>query len=113
MLRRTWYSIIGVIAVAAIVIGINMFADARLANVHVDLTSNHIYTLSKGTRHILEGLKEPVTLPLFYSRRLGSTVPVYGTYADHVREMLGEYAAVSGGKVRLEFYDPEPFSDTE
>ena len=40
-------------------------------------------------------------------------MPVYGTYADHVREMLGEYAAASDGKIRLEFYDPEPFSDTE
>ena len=90
-----------------------MFADARLANVHVDLTQGQIYTLSPGTRQILAGLKEPITLRLFYSRRLGSTVPVYGTYADHVREMLGEYAAVSDGKVKLEFYDPEPFSDTE
>jgi ABC-type uncharacterized transport system involved in gliding motility auxiliary subunit len=113
MRRRIWSSIIGVVAVAAIVIGINMFADARLANLHVDLTRNHIYTLSPGTRQILAGLKEPVTLRLFYSRRLGSTVPIYGTYADHVREMLGEYAAVSGGKIRTEFYDPEPFSDTE
>jgi ABC-type uncharacterized transport system involved in gliding motility auxiliary subunit len=113
MLRRTWFSIIGVIAVAAIVIGINMFADARLANLHVDLTRSHIYTLSKGTRQIVSGLKEPITLRLFYSRRLGSTVPVYGAYADHVREILGEYAAVSNGKIRLEFYDPEPFSDTE
>jgi ABC-type uncharacterized transport system involved in gliding motility auxiliary subunit len=113
MRRRIWFSIVGVIAVAAIVIGINMFADARLANQHVDLTQSHIYTLSKGTRQILSGLKEPITLRLFYSRRLGSTVPVYGTYADHVREMLSEYAAVSDGKVRLEFYDPEPFSDTE
>jgi ABC-type uncharacterized transport system involved in gliding motility auxiliary subunit len=113
MLRRTWYSIIGVVAVAAIVIGINMFADARLANVHVDLTRSHIYTLSKGTRQILADLKEPITLRLFYSRRLGTTVPIYGTYADHVREVLGEYAAVSDGKIKLEFYDPEPFSDTE
>ena len=96
MRRRTWFSIIGVIAVAAIVIGINMFADARLANLRVDLTRSHIYTLSAGTRQILSGLKEPITLRLFYSRRLGATVPVYGTYADHVREMLGEYAAVSG-----------------
>jgi ABC-type uncharacterized transport system involved in gliding motility auxiliary subunit len=113
MRRRIWFSIIGVTAVAAIVIGINMFADARLANQRVDLTRNHIYTLSPGTRQILSGLKEPITLRLFYSRRLGSTVPVYGTYADHVREMLGEYAAVSGGRIGLEFYDPEPFSDTE
>ncbi|HEY0184659.1 MAG TPA: Gldg family protein [Rhodopila sp.] len=112
-LRRLAFSIAGVIAVAAIAIGINMFADARLANVQIDLTQGKIYTLSPGTRQILAGLKEPVTLRLFYSRQLGSTVPAYGTYADHVREMLGNYASVSNGKVRLEFYDPEPFSDTE
>jgi ABC-type uncharacterized transport system involved in gliding motility auxiliary subunit len=112
-MRRLWFSVLGVIAVAAIVIGINLFADARLANVHVDLTRGHIYTLSGGTKQILAGLKEPVTLRLFYSRQLGSTVPVYGSYADHVREMLENYAAVSNGKVKLEFYDPEPFSDTE
>ena len=41
-MRRLSFSILGVIAAAAIVIGINMFADARLANVHVDLTKGHI-----------------------------------------------------------------------
>src|SRR5215475_3647825 len=71
-----------------------------------DTATTEIYTLS-----LHDAL--PITLRLFYSRRLGSTVPVYGTYADHVREILGEYAAVSGGKIHLEFYDPEPFSDTE
>ena len=113
MRRRVWSSVIGVVAVGAIVIGINMFADARLANMHVDLTQSHIYTLSRGTRDILRGLKEPITLRLFYSRELGSAVPVYGAYADHVREILREYAAIADGKIRLEFYDPEPFSDTE
>ena len=113
MRRRFWYSIVGVIAVAAIVIGVNMFADARLAYVHADLTENHIYTLSPGTRQILKSLKEPITLRLYYSRLLGSTVPVYGSYADRVREMLEEYAAVADGKIRLEFYDPAPFSRVE
>ncbi len=93
-MRRLWFSLAGVVAVAAIVIGVNLFADARLANVQVDLTRDHIYTLSPGTRQVLASLKEPVTLRLFYSRRLGSTVPVYGSYADHVREMLENYAAV-------------------
>ncbi len=112
-MRRVWFSLIGVVAAAAIAIGVNLFADARLANVQLDLTQGKIYTLSPGTRQVLAALKEPVTLRLFYSRQLGSTVPAYGTYADHVREMLRDYASISGGKVRLEFYDPEPFSDTE
>ena len=112
-MRRLLFSILGVIAVAAIAIGINMFADARLATAQLDLTQGKIYTLSSGTRQVLRDLKEPVTLRLFYSRKLGSTVPTYGSYADHVREMLRDYASLSKGKVKLEFYDPEPFSDTE
>ena len=112
-MRRLSFSIVGVLAVLAIAIGINLFADARLANMQLDLTKSGLYSLSPGTRTILSGLKEPVTLRLFYSRRLGSTVPVYGSFADQVREMLQNYASVSGGKIKLEFYDPEPFSDTE
>ena len=112
-MRRLAFSVVGVIAAAAIVIGINMFADARFANMRADLTQGKIYTLSKGTQQILDSLKEPVTLRFFYSRRLGATIPVYGTYADHIREMLQEYQSASRGKVKVELYDPEPFSDTE
>jgi hypothetical protein len=112
-MRRVLFSIVGVAAAAAIAFGINMVADARLANVQLDLTQGRLFTLSDGTKQVLAGLKEPVTLRLFYSRKLGSTVPAYGTYADQVREMLRDYASISGGKVKLELYDPEPFSDTE
>src|SRR6201995_5347933 len=112
-MRRLTFSIIGVLAAAAIAIGINLFADTRLANVQLDLTQGHIYSLSPGTKQILAGLKEPVTLRLFYSRQLGSTVPAYGSYADPVLGMLRDYASVSNGKVKVESYDPEPFSDTE
>lgn len=112
-MRRLFSSIAAVLSVLAIVVGINMFADARLATVQLDLTQGHLYTLSPGTRQILAALKEPVTLRLFYSRKLGTSVPAYGSYADHVREMLRDYAALSHGMVKLQFYDPEPFSDTE
>jgi ABC-type uncharacterized transport system involved in gliding motility auxiliary subunit len=112
-MRRLWFSIIGILAVAGIAIGINLFADARLGSVQADLTASHLYTLSSGTKAVLSDLKEPVTLRLFYSRKLGATVPSYGSYADHVREMLLNYASLSNGKVKVEFYDPEPYSDTE
>ena len=112
-MRRAWYSIIGVIAVAAILVGINLIADARLANAQIDVTQGHVYTLSKGTRSILRGLKEPITLRLFYSPQLGTRVPAYGNYSDRVRELLATYARDSHGKVKLEFYNPEPFSDLE
>jgi ABC-type uncharacterized transport system involved in gliding motility auxiliary subunit len=112
-MRRLWSSLVGVLAVAAILVGINVLVDTRLANAQLDLTQQHLYTLSKGTRTIIDGLKEPVTLRLYYSRALGTRIPAYGAYADRVRQMLLQYASLARGKVKIEFYDPEPFSDTE
>ena len=112
-MQRIWFSFIGVIAAAAIAIGVNLFADAKLSQIRLDLTQQRLYTLSPGTQKILASLKDPITLRLFYSRRLGSTVPAYGSYADRVQEMLQQYVALSNGKLKLELLDPEPFSDTE
>ena len=111
--RRLWSSALGLLAAAGLAVGINLLADRLLARARLDLTEQHLYTLSEGTRQVLAGLKDPVTLRLFYSRRLGAAIPLYGAYADRVREMLQEYVALSNGKVRLELYDPEPFSELE
>jgi ABC-type uncharacterized transport system involved in gliding motility auxiliary subunit len=111
--RRLWSSALGLLAAAVLAIGVNMLADRLLPRARVDLTQQHLYTLSDGTKQVLAGLKDPITLRLFYSRRLGAAIPVYGAYADRVREMLSEYAGLSGGKVKLEVLDPEPFSELE
>ncbi len=110
---RVISSIAGLVGVLAMLVGMNLFAEARLASVQLDVTQQHLYTLSPGTTRILEGLKEPVTLRLYYSRQLGARLPAYGAFADRVQEMLREYGRISGGKLRLEVYDPEPFSDVE
>ncbi|HZF76533.1 MAG TPA: Gldg family protein [Acetobacteraceae bacterium] len=104
---------IALILALVLAVGVNMLADRLLPRAQFDLTANRIYTLSDGTRQVLQGLQEPVTFRLFYSRRLGATVPVYGAYAERVRAMLQEYAALSRGRLRLEVLDPEPFSETE
>jgi len=112
-MRRLWMSVVGVVAVAAILVGINLVAEYRLASAKLDLTQQRLYTLAPGTRKILAELKDPITLRFYYSRTLGSRIPMYGAYADRIAEMLREYAAASDGKIRLEFFDPEPFSQTE
>src|SRR5207302_2571055 len=71
------------------------------------------YSLSRGTRQTLARIDEPVTLRFYYSTRLGDSAPAYGVYAQHVRELLDEYVAAARGKLRLETYNPQPFSDTE
>jgi ABC-type uncharacterized transport system involved in gliding motility auxiliary subunit len=111
--RRIWSSALGLVAAAALAVGVNMLADRLAPRARIDLTQQHLYTLSDGTNSVLRGLQDPITLRLFYSRRLGAAVPAYGSYAERVRAMLEEYVAVSGGKIHLEVLDPEPFSETE
>ena len=41
-MRRLAFSITGVIAAAAIMIGVNMFADARLSQIRADMTRGKI-----------------------------------------------------------------------
>ncbi|MGH7057543.1 MAG: GldG family protein [Acetobacteraceae bacterium] len=111
--RRFWSSALAVVAVAVIAIGVNLFAEARLGDARLDLTQGGIYTLSKGTRETLARLHEPITLKLYYSRKLGATLPSYAEYAERVQAMLRQYAARSHGMIRIKFYDPLPFSRTE
>jgi ABC-type uncharacterized transport system involved in gliding motility auxiliary subunit len=78
-----------------------------------DLTAEHLYTLAKGTRQTLAKIGEPITLRFYYSNRLGDSASAYGVYAQRVRELLEQYVAAADGKIRLEIYDPQPFSDAE
>lgn len=113
MQARSWSAMVGVAALAALLAGVNMAVAGLVGTAQLDVTQGGLYTLSPGTRGVLRALKEPVTLRLYYSPQLGGTVPVYGAYHDRVVAMLRQYAALSRGNLRLEFRDPEAYSDTE
>src|SRR5665213_2272243 len=100
------------VAIALILVAGNFIA-ARYAAVRLDLTGERLYTLARGTRQTLAKIEEPITLRLYYSNRLVTTAPTYGVYAQRVRELLDQYVAAAHGKLRLEVYDPQPFSDAE
>lgn len=112
-MNRLWFSAVGVLGMLAMLVGVNYAAETRLPAVQLDLTAQKIYTLSPGTRAILAAVKEPITLRLYYSQTLGARIPAIGAQADRVREMLRQFAELAPGKIRLEFLDPEPFSETE
>jgi len=103
----------GLVAALVLAVAVNVLAERFLGTVRIDLTEQRLYTLSEGTRTVLRGIEEPITLRLYYSERLGREIPLYAGLATRVREFLREYAALSQGKIRLEFYEPEPFSEVE
>ncbi len=110
---RTLYSTSGLVAVALLLLAINLFAGLLIKGARFDMTENKLYTLSDGTRNILARLDEPITLRFYFSEKQFSNMPVYATYGQRVRELLEEYAAVSGDKLQLIIETPEPFSDAE
>ncbi len=98
--------------IALILVSVNVIAG-RFLRLRLDLTAEHLYTLSPGTSRTLAKIGEPITLRFYYSKKLGDTAPAYGVYARRVRELLDQYVAAAHGKIRLEVFDPQPFSPVE
>ncbi len=105
-------SVAALICIGLMLISINIIAG-RYLTARLDLTEGKLYTLSRGTKQTLAKISEPITLRLYYSTRLGETAPTYGVYAERVRELLDQYVTAARGKIRLELYSPQPFSDVE
>ena len=103
----------GLLGVAALFLVINMLSSVLFTSMRADLTENRLYTLTEGTRNILAGIQEPITLYLFYSDKASEDVPQLRTYATRVRELLQEYMSLSQGKVVLNIVDPLPYSEQE
>jgi ABC-type uncharacterized transport system involved in gliding motility auxiliary subunit len=109
---RRAIAVAALVWIALLLISANIVIG-RWFTARLDLTADKLYTLSPGTLHTLAKIDEPITLRLYYSKQLGDEVPAYGVYAQRVRELLDQYVAAADGKIRLETYNPQPFSDVE
>ena len=99
--------------IAVLFIAVNVLSSTMLTSNRLDLTQEKLYTLSDATLRLAAKIDEPITFRLFYSKSLGVAVPGYAIYQRRVRDLLTEYVNASDGKVQLEIYDPQPFSDIE
>jgi ABC-type uncharacterized transport system involved in gliding motility auxiliary subunit len=94
--------------VVAVIVSNQLFKGLR-----IDLTENGLYTLSAGTKRILQNIDEPINLYFYFSDQATEAVPSLRDYANRVREMLEEFTDASQGKLRLSVIDPLPFSEDE
>lgn len=101
----------GLLVVLAILVLLNMLVHNL--RIRADLTEDNLYTLSDGTRSLLDGLQRPVTLKFYFSRSNENIPMPLKQYGERIRDLLQEYRANSGGRVILEVYDPKPDSDEE
>lgn len=90
-----------------------IISSKYLVGVRLDLSESGLYTLSTGTKNILKGLDQPVTLNLYFSEKASSQLPALRTYAQRVEELLEEYVGLSDGKITFIKIDPVPFSESQ
>lgn len=113
MNHKNLYSTGSLAVLALLFVGLVILSGTLLRGCRVDLTENGQYTLSDGTRAILEGLEEPVTLYYFFSEDASRELPQVRSHARWVGELLDDMADRAGGKLTVRRVDPEPFSPEE
>lgn len=102
---------IGALLVLGILIAVNaLFSPVSIRS---DVTDEKLYTVSDGTKTMLNDLERDVTLKFYFSKS-NKRVPVpLKNFANRVRDLLKEYEAESDGKLVIEEFDPKPDSDAE
>jgi ABC-type uncharacterized transport system involved in gliding motility auxiliary subunit len=107
------YAFAAIVLAAIAFVAINIAADTAFTTAKLDLTENGQFTLAQGTRNIIANLKEPITLRFYFSKEVAADYAQTVDYAKRVRDLLGEYAALSHGRILLEEVDPEPYTEAE
>ncbi len=101
----------GLMVLLALLIVVNALSGSL--RLRADLTAENLYTLSEGTRDLLQQLPREVTLKFYYSRHAEGFPPALQQYAQRITDLLQEYAAASKGRLALEVLDPKPDSTEE
>jgi ABC-type uncharacterized transport system involved in gliding motility auxiliary subunit len=112
-MKRILYSGLGLLLIAVAFLLFNGLSGALLSGARLDLTEQKLYTLSPGTRQILDSLDEPLTLRLFFSDQATGELPALRNQARRVEELLRTYVRAADGKLNLQVIDPEAFSEQE
>lgn len=113
-MNKTNQSVIAIVIAAALFLTINVLGSVTLKSARVDFTEDQLYTLSDGTKTILENLKQDISLYFFFSKKVADDAdPQISEFAQRIEELLEEYVAHAGGKLSLEVIDPELYSDEE
>ncbi|MBV1881387.1 MAG: Gldg family protein [Pseudomonadales bacterium] len=113
MNKKLLFSGVGLGLVAIITVVMIGISNGVMNTARFDLTENQLYTVSEGTKNIVEGLEQPVELYFFYSNEVTKEIPDLRHYAKRVEELLQEYELLAPDKITLHVIDPVPFSEEE
>jgi len=76
----------------------------------VDLTDTKMYSLSSSTKQVIERIDDLLNVKVYFSDNLPGE---YGNNRRYLQDILEEYAAISKGNIRFEFYVPDTDEELE
>jgi len=96
--NATAYVLLTIGAIVAVnLIGTRLFK-------RLDLTENHIYTLSPASKDVVRALPDYMTVKAYISKDLP---PELTNVSRYVRDLMDDYRTYSKGKLRFEAFDPD------
>lgn len=113
---KTSSTALTLVLVAAILGVLNyLVGGLGFLNLRADLTEKKIFTLSEGTRRIIERLNPDKAVSIrFYATRDSRLMPQFvQSYATSVEDLLLEFEKAGRGKITLERIDPRPDTEEE
>jgi ABC-type uncharacterized transport system involved in gliding motility auxiliary subunit len=110
-LETILYSTAGVAVMFVVLLAFYVVSSAFKER--LDFTSEKAFTLSTGTRKILDKLDSRVTIRFYCTQGDTAMPPFLRTYSQHIEDLLGEYKEAGHGKIVIEKLDPKPDSDAE
>ena len=70
-----------------LVLGFLLFAminNIFIGSARFDLSENGLYSLSDGTKEVIDEIDEPINLYFFFSQKISSDMPALRTYSQRV-----------------------------
>jgi ABC-type uncharacterized transport system involved in gliding motility auxiliary subunit len=88
-------------------------ASHWLGSDRIDLTQDHLYTLPPATQDIIDRLRQPLQITLYFSDDASHGLPQLRAYHSRVLNMLGEVVRDAHGRIHLTQIDPPAYSEDE
>ena len=107
------YLLISILSTIILFLSFNFIIQKINFNLGIDFTSTKTFTLSSGTKRVIDEIEEPLIINFIYSRNLSKNIPIIQNYANQVQGLLNRYADLASGKIELNFIEPEPYSEDE
>ncbi len=86
---------------------------ANLLSWKLDLTDGKLFTLSAGSKSLVQKLEEPIVLDFYFTRDVEGLPIRFKNYATRVEEMLRQFAGASSGMIKLNIINPKPDTEEE